>query len=267
LSLISSNSAPFFVFCIVLCFCVREFCVIPREDHQFRVFTNWAIKRTVVLTRSSGKNDSLLSLIRHRPHRKRRAKRFFHCCVCIRCRGNVFADPFPSNEMVEDIYVVGRWDRLRFHYIPSSLNIDSPIRKLIGRGGGDTQTARWSHKRFFFLQNKESRLKTISNTEIEKLHEKGTHSLTLAFNIVTVIKWRTRWEVYFAGAENNECIDCNVKLIRHVLVEWYHRRNRYHTHHAAQDGNAALILLPPQFCAYARKEVSKPYFLENDSCQ
>jgi hypothetical protein len=36
-------------------------------------------------------------LIRHGPHRKRRAQQFY-CCVCIRCRGNVFTEPLPGND-------------------------------------------------------------------------------------------------------------------------------------------------------------------------
>jgi hypothetical protein len=39
---------------------------------------------------------SLLSLIRHGPHRKRRVQQFFYCCICILCRGNVFTEPLPS---------------------------------------------------------------------------------------------------------------------------------------------------------------------------
>jgi hypothetical protein len=33
----------------------------------------------------------------HGQHRKRRVQQFFYCCVCIRCRGNVFTEPLPSN--------------------------------------------------------------------------------------------------------------------------------------------------------------------------
>jgi hypothetical protein len=36
--------------------------------------------------------------IRHGPHRKRRVKQFFYCCMCICCRGNIFTEPLPSNE-------------------------------------------------------------------------------------------------------------------------------------------------------------------------
>jgi hypothetical protein len=37
--------------------------------------------------------------IRHGPHRKRRIQKSFYCCVCIRCRANVFTESLPSNHM------------------------------------------------------------------------------------------------------------------------------------------------------------------------
>jgi hypothetical protein len=62
-------------------------------------------------------------LIWHGPHRKHRVQQFFWCRVCIRCRGNMFAESLPSND----------------------------------RGGcADTQTARWSHTPPF--QNEERSL-------------------------------------------------------------------------------------------------------------
>jgi hypothetical protein len=45
-----------------------------------------------------GRTNRLLSLIRHRPHSKRRVQQFFYCCVCIRYRGNVSTEPLPSND-------------------------------------------------------------------------------------------------------------------------------------------------------------------------
>jgi hypothetical protein len=39
-------------------------------------------------------------LIGHGPHRKHRVQQFFYCCVCIRCRGNVFTEPLPSNKLL-----------------------------------------------------------------------------------------------------------------------------------------------------------------------
>jgi hypothetical protein len=42
-----------------------------------------------------GKN---FPLVRHEPHIKRRVQQYFYCCVCIRCRGNVFTEPLPSSD-------------------------------------------------------------------------------------------------------------------------------------------------------------------------
>jgi hypothetical protein len=41
-----------------------------------------------------GRTNRLLPL----PRRKRRLQQFFYFCVCIRCRGNVFTQPLPSND-------------------------------------------------------------------------------------------------------------------------------------------------------------------------
>jgi hypothetical protein len=46
-----------------------------------------------------GRTNRLLSLIKHRPHRRRRVTQFFYCGVCVRCRGNVFTKLLPSNNM------------------------------------------------------------------------------------------------------------------------------------------------------------------------
>jgi hypothetical protein len=37
-------------------------------------------------------------LIRHRPHIKQGIQQFFYCCLCIRCRRNVFTKSLPSND-------------------------------------------------------------------------------------------------------------------------------------------------------------------------
>jgi hypothetical protein len=37
-------------------------------------------------------------LIRNGLHRKRSIKQFIYCCVCVRCRGNAFTEPLPSND-------------------------------------------------------------------------------------------------------------------------------------------------------------------------
>jgi hypothetical protein len=45
-----------------------------------------------------GRTNRLRSLIRHGPHRKRRAQQFLYCCMCIHCSGKVFAEPLRSND-------------------------------------------------------------------------------------------------------------------------------------------------------------------------
>jgi hypothetical protein len=56
-------------------------------------------------------------LTRQGPHRKRRAQQFLYCCMCIRCRGNVFTESLATNgkginiqthRLMEGIYEVRR---------------------------------------------------------------------------------------------------------------------------------------------------------------
>jgi hypothetical protein len=49
-------------------------------------------------------------LILHGPHRKRSVRNLFYCCLCVRCRGNVFTDPLPSNEW-KDTFTDTQTDR------------------------------------------------------------------------------------------------------------------------------------------------------------
>jgi hypothetical protein len=42
-------------------------------------------------------SNRILSIHTQGPHRKRCVQKFFYCCVCIRCRGNVFTKPLSSN--------------------------------------------------------------------------------------------------------------------------------------------------------------------------
>jgi ABC-type histidine transport system ATPase subunit len=37
-------------------------------------------------------------LILQGPHKKQRVKQFFYCCLCIRCRGNMFDEPLSSHD-------------------------------------------------------------------------------------------------------------------------------------------------------------------------
>jgi hypothetical protein len=75
-------------------------------------------------------------LICHGPYIKRRFQKFFYCCVCIRCRGNVFAEPLPNNVQTDWCkgfieYVVEMGSGVMI-YIPSFIKIGLGIRKLIG---------------------------------------------------------------------------------------------------------------------------------------
>jgi hypothetical protein len=62
-------------------------------------------------------------LIRHGRHRKLRVQKFFYCCVCIRCCGNVLTEPLASNihiqirRLIRGVYEIRRSDGLRCHDI------------------------------------------------------------------------------------------------------------------------------------------------------
>jgi hypothetical protein len=102
-------------------------------------------------------------LIRQVPHRKR-LQQFFHCCVCIRCRGNIWIGG--------NIYAITDWKGFMKYavemgsgamiYIPSLIKIGSAIQKLIG--GIHRQHSDRINLLLFFV-NKESRLKWSVMTE------------------------------------------------------------------------------------------------------
>jgi hypothetical protein len=95
-----------------------------------------------------GRTNRLFSLIRHGPHRKRRVSQFFYCCVYIRCCGNVFTEPLPSNDMGYIYRHTDWWEGLMKHavkmasgamiYLPTPIKISSGFQKWI-RGYTDTQ--------------------------------------------------------------------------------------------------------------------------------
>jgi hypothetical protein len=88
-----------------------------------------------------------LPLIQNTRHRKRSAQ-FFYCCVCIRCRRNMFTKLLPSND--GGIYI-------QTH--------KTPLVRLPGNWR-DTQTSTQQVdliSLFLFFQNKESRLKKNSS--------------------------------------------------------------------------------------------------------
>jgi hypothetical protein len=109
--------------------------------HFFRPSVVWVTDSVFKLQKkkSLGRTNRLLSLIRHGPHWKRRVQQLFYCCVCIRYRGKVSAEPLPSKD--KGIFTES---------FPTN-----------NRGGTyahtHTQIATWSHKPTLFFQAKESR--------------------------------------------------------------------------------------------------------------
>jgi hypothetical protein len=118
--------------------------------------------------RSGKKLIAYFHFIRRGPHRKRRLH-FFYCCKCIRCRCKFSTEQLPSNDKVIHRHTYW-WEGFMksaaemgsgaMIYIPTFINIDSPIQKLITV---NTRTGQHADGRYplllFFFQNKESRLK------------------------------------------------------------------------------------------------------------
>jgi hypothetical protein len=46
-----------------------------------------------------GRTNRVICLLRNAPHTKRRVHEFLYCWMCIRCRGNVFTERLPKNEI------------------------------------------------------------------------------------------------------------------------------------------------------------------------
>jgi hypothetical protein len=115
------------------------------------------------------RTNSLLSLIRHGPHRKRRVQ-FFYRSVCIRYRGNVFTESLPRNDTrnTHTYRHTDWWERFMKQavevgsgviiYIPCFIKIGSAIQMLMG-GGIHRQHGDGISLLSFFFRNNESRLK------------------------------------------------------------------------------------------------------------
>jgi hypothetical protein len=149
------------------------------------IYLTWSIagQSSTVLRRT----NCLLSLIRHGPHWKLHVQQFFYCCVCIRYRSNISAEPLPSN------------DRGIF---------TEPLRS---NDKGDTQThthtqtATWSHKPTLFCQNKRTFLYVLTSrlqTNRVRVVLCGTHlrffpwPYSLVFSLVV---WRcSQYQYYIA---------------------------------------------------------------------
>jgi hypothetical protein len=71
---------------------VLEFSKVMWKHGPARMDASYVLKQEVL-----GRNNRLLSLVRHRPRWKRCIQQFFSCCVCIHYHGNVSTDPVSSN--------------------------------------------------------------------------------------------------------------------------------------------------------------------------
>jgi hypothetical protein len=64
--------------------------------------------------------DVLLIIILHGPSRKHRFQQYLYCCMRVRCSGNVFTEPLPSNgstlyNIFTGEYVFLLWSRNFLH--------------------------------------------------------------------------------------------------------------------------------------------------------
>jgi predicted phosphatase len=99
----------------------------------------------------------------HGRHRKRHVQKLFYFCVCIRCSGNVFTEPLPTNDreihirdrhrLMGGIYEVRRWDGLKCHDIHTEFRKDKfRHSKVDRRGFTDTHSMIISLAYFYFFK-------------------------------------------------------------------------------------------------------------------
>jgi hypothetical protein len=98
---------------------------------------------------------TLSPLIRHGPHRKRRVHSFY-CCMCIRCRGNIFTEPLPSNIHIQTDWWGDLWSTpLSWTPVPWCIHVHTKFHKDWFRHSevnkGDTQTHRQEGDRIHIL--------------------------------------------------------------------------------------------------------------------
>jgi hypothetical protein len=72
---------------------------VPLSENELQLSSGKRYKQ--IKQEVLGRTNRLLPLrihyfVRHWPHRKHRVQHLFNCCVCFRCRGNVFTGPLPS---------------------------------------------------------------------------------------------------------------------------------------------------------------------------
>jgi hypothetical protein len=118
-----------------------------------------SVRRTGIVTFKNlliqevlGRTNRLISFRTTRT--ARRVQQLFYCCVCIRCRRNVYSEPLSSNDL-EDKHtdrLMGGIYGLRCHDIHTKFCKDRFRHSQIIRGGyTDTQTGWISHKPTFIF--------------------------------------------------------------------------------------------------------------------
>jgi hypothetical protein len=94
-------------------------CVHPLPDQLLNAWTNlyetwyvyhgtWVNLNALIKQEVLGRTNRLSSSIRHGPHWKQRVQQFVCCSVCIRYRGNVSTEPFPSNDHKPTLFFLNR---------------------------------------------------------------------------------------------------------------------------------------------------------------
>jgi hypothetical protein len=118
-------------------------------------------------------------LIRQEPHRKQWAQKFY-CCMCIRCSGNVFTEPLPSNDRRDShadwwegfIKYTVEMNTGAMIYIPNFIQIASVIQRLIV---GGVLYSYYSDRisPLLFFGRKENRLKMSCLCTVLQVDSKG----------------------------------------------------------------------------------------------
>jgi hypothetical protein len=177
---------------------IAYFPLIRHEPHRKRRFQQfqdaagmYLPSRCLATIRgyTDGPTDS--PLLRHGPHTKRHVHKFFYCCVCIRCRGNVFTEPLPSNDKRQsderDLWITP-FRRAQVSCIHTRFRKDRCSHSKLD-SEGYTRTRRswwWSHKPTFIFSKWGKKAKYC----IVRNFKPGTKSALLL--LLACVMWHTR---------------------------------------------------------------------------
>jgi hypothetical protein len=81
----------------------RTACQLFPQLNWIDISSQSSLQSSTALSTTKPQLSSFITTL-HGPNRKHRFQQFLYCCLRIRCRGNLFTNPLPSNE------------RLWFHY-------------------------------------------------------------------------------------------------------------------------------------------------------